>query len=101
MSVRRQNIEEQAKRLRNYVSEAVRVATGEHLPMTQTLDQMVRSAAKAGVTLHIATGAQLHAIEVIQDQLRIMEIERSEGGAKASRKTVETHAEQGVEGGVQ
>lgn len=74
MSVRRENIEEQAMRLRGYVSEAVRTATGVNLPMTQTLDQMVRASAKAGVMLSISTEAQMHAIEMLSNQLRLHEI---------------------------
>jgi hypothetical protein len=74
MSMRRENIEEQAMRLRNYVSEAVFAATGVNLPMTQTLDQMVRAAAKAGVVLSISTEAQMHAIEMLSNQLRLLEI---------------------------
>jgi hypothetical protein len=74
MSVRRENIEEQAIRLRSYVSEAVRSATGATLPMTQTLDQMVRSAAKAGVLLSISTDHQSHAIEMLSNQLRLIEL---------------------------
>ncbi|WP_421547382.1 hypothetical protein [Pseudomonas sp. QD4] len=74
MSMRRENIEEQAMRLRSYVSEAVCAATGVTLPMTQTLDQMVRAAAKAGVVLSISTETQMHAIEMLSNQLRLLEI---------------------------
>lgn len=74
MSVRRENIEEQAMRLRHYVSEAVCAATGSALPMTQTLDQMVRTAAKAGVLLSISTDQQSHAIEMLSNELRLVEM---------------------------
>lgn len=74
MSVRRKNIEDQAFRLRAYVSEAVSAAGCGPLPMTQTLDQMVRSAAKAGVTLHIATEDQICAVEALSNQVRLLEI---------------------------
>lgn len=74
MSVRRENIEEQAMRLRSYVSEAVLSATGATLPMTQTLDQMVRAAAKAGVLLSISTDHQSRAIEMLSNQLRLIEL---------------------------
>lgn len=74
MSARRENIEEQAMRLRSYVSEAISGATGVTLPMTQTLDQMVRAAAKAGVLLSISTDHQSRAIEMISNQLRLVEL---------------------------
>ncbi|MEF0148400.1 hypothetical protein [Pseudomonas guariconensis] len=69
MSVRRHDIEGQAKRLRLFVSEAVRAATGEPLLMTQTLDQMVRAAAKAGVSLHFSTESQADAVQKIHGEV--------------------------------
>ena len=69
MSVRRHDIEGQAKRLRLFVSEAVRAETGEPLPMTQTLDQMVRAAAKAGVSLHFSTESQADAVQKIHGEV--------------------------------
>ncbi len=69
MSVRRHDIEGQAKRLRLFVSEAVRAETGEPLPMTQTLDQMVRAAAKSGIELHLSTESQIHAVQEMHEKL--------------------------------
>ena len=87
MAVRRKNIEDQAFRLRSYVSEAVSAAGCVPLPMTQTLDQMVRSAAKAGLTLHISTEAQIHAVEVLSSQVRLLEI-RHAAEVEALRKAL-------------
>lgn len=69
MTVRRHDIEGQAKRLRLFVSEAVRAETGKPLPMTQTLDQMVRTAAKAGVSLHFSTDSQADAVQLIHGKV--------------------------------
>ena len=69
MSVRRNDIETQAKRLRLFVSESVRAKAGEAIPMTQTLDQMVRTAAKAGVSLHFSTESQADAVQKIHGEV--------------------------------
>lgn len=45
--------EQQAKRLREYIIKAVADKTGHELPITQTLDQLVRTAAHHGVYLVI------------------------------------------------
>lgn len=56
MSVRRwhnKKGEEQARRLREYIIKAVADKTGHSLPESQTLDQLVRTAAKYGVRISI------------------------------------------------
>ncbi|WP_312387690.1 hypothetical protein [Pseudomonas sp.] len=69
-----------------FVSEAVRAETGKPLPMTQTLDQMVRTAAKAGVSLHFSTDSQADAVQLIHGTVLQLKTE-----SEALRKDAERY----------
>lgn len=45
--------DQQARRMRQQVIEVVQEKTGVVLPLSMTLDQLVRAAAKAGVSLYV------------------------------------------------
>lgn len=55
---KREIIEEQALRLREYVIDAVLEKTGVKCPRTMTLDQLVRTAAANGIKLTFSTSTK-------------------------------------------